>query len=111
MNRIKSLRLEHDMSQRALAAAVKCSQKSVDYWEKGLSEPTAGFICALADCFACSADYLLGREDDFGVVRIEGGLTEDERKLLHGFSALSKPRRQELLNYLEFILTQDGGMQ
>ena len=111
MIRIKILRLEHDMSQRDLAGRIGCSQKSIDYWEKGEADPSARFICALADCFACSADYLLGREDDFGVVRIEGGLTEEERELLHGFSALSKPRRQELLNYIEFILSQDGGTQ
>ena len=66
MNRIKTLRMENDMSQRTLAGKIGCSQKSVDYWEKGLSEPTAGFICALADCFSCSADYLLGLEDELG---------------------------------------------
>ena len=106
MNRIKSLRLEHDMSQRALAGKIGCSQKSVDYWEKGLSEPTAGFIGALADCFACTADYLLGREDDFGVVRIEGGLTDEERKLLQIFSSLPKSLRAELFNYAEFLSTR-----
>ncbi len=103
MNRIKSLRLEHDMSQRALAAKIGCSQKSIDYWEKGLSEPTAGFICALADCFACSTDYLLGREDDFGVVRIEGELSEREKELLRRFSSLAEPQREELFNYAEFL--------
>ncbi len=103
MNRIKILRLENDMSQRMLAGKIGCSQKSVDYWEKGYSEPTAGFICALADCFSCSADYLLGREDDFGVVRIDGRLTEEERKLLTIYGALTEPLRHELLNYAEFL--------
>ncbi len=106
MNRIKNLRLENDMSQRTLAGKIGCSQKSVDYWEKGLSEPTAGFICALADCFACSTDYLLGREDDFGIVRIEGRLTEDERKILSYYETLSEPYRRELLSYGEFLLTK-----
>ena len=107
MNRIKSLRLEHDMSQRALAAKIGCSQKSVDYWERGYSEPTAGFICALADCFACSADYLLGREDDFGVVRIEGGLTQEERRMLDLYDALPEARRKELLNYGKFLSAKE----
>ncbi len=106
MNRIKNLRLENEMSQRALAAKIGCSQKSVDYWEKGLSEPTSGFICALADHFACSTDYLLGREDDFGVVRIEGQLTEEERKLLAAYGVLCEPLRRELLNYAEYLLSK-----
>lgn len=102
-NRIKTLRLENNLSQRALAAAIGCSQKSVDFWEKGLSEPTAGFICALADCFSCSTDYLLGREDDFGVVRIEGGLTSEERKMLDLYATLPEPCRRELVSYAEFL--------
>lgn len=103
MNRIKTLRLENNLSQRDLAAKIGCSQKSVDGWEKDLSEPTAGFICALADCFACSADYLLGREDDFGVVRIEGGLTQEERRMLDLYDTLPEPYRKELLHYGKYL--------
>ena len=62
MLRIKSLRTKNNFSQRALAERIGSSQKAVDYWEKEKSEPTAKFICALADCFGCSADYLLGRD-------------------------------------------------
>ncbi len=51
MLRIKSLRTENNFSQRALAERIGSSQKAVDYWEKEKSEPTAKFICALADCF------------------------------------------------------------
>lgn len=99
MNRIKALRLEHDMSQRDLAARVGCSQKSVDYWEKGLSEPTAGFICALADCFSCTTDYLLGREDDFGTVRMEASPDGRFRKLLATAERLDEERRHELEDF------------
>lgn len=91
------------MSQRALAEKIGCSQKSVDGWEKEISEPTAGFICALADCFSCSTDYLLGREDDFGLVRIAGELTEGEKQLLNLYSALPEERREELLRFAGFL--------
>lgn len=106
MNRIKPLRLEHDMSQRDLAEKIGCSQKSVDYWEKGSSEPTAGFICALADCFSCSTDYLLGREDDFGLVRIAGELTAGEKQLLELYAALPEERRKELIRFAGFLRGQ-----
>lgn len=98
MNRIKLLRLEHGLSQRALALKVGCSQKAVDCWEKGLSEPTAGFICSLADCFSCTTDYLLGREDELGNVGIPpfvrswrlmefaGGLSDEQLSLLEEFA-------------------------
>ena len=91
MLRIKQLRLENDMSQRALAAKIKSSQKAVDLWEKGLTEPKAEIVIALADVFECSADYLLGREDEFGNVTVVREITENERKLL---SAYSKKKRE-----------------
>lgn len=106
MNRIRLLRTENEMSQRALAEKIGCSQKSVDGWEKESSEPTAGFICALADCFSCSTDYLLGREDDFGVVHIEGELSAGEKQLLELYSVLPEERRKELIRFAGFLREQ-----
>ena len=59
MVRIKQLRTERNMTQRAVADIIQSSQKAVDVWEKGISEPTSHFVVALADCFGCSTDYLL----------------------------------------------------
>ena len=108
-NRIKQLRLEHDMSQRDLSEKIGCSQKSIDYWEKGAAEPTARFICALADCFECSADYLLGREDDFGNVSVVRELTERERIILQLYGKLSVERQQAAFDYLEFLAGKEKG--
>ncbi len=102
-NRIKALRLEHDMSQRTLAGLIGCSQKSIEYWEKNLSEPTAGFICALADCFSCTTDYLLGREDDFGVVNINPELAGQYQDLLRIYTALPKEKQDFIYSLAVFI--------
>ena len=107
-NRIKVLRLENDLSQRALAEKIGCSQKSIDGWEKGLSEPTAGFICALADCFACSADYLLGREDDFGNINVSYGIPERQSELLRDYAALSENDQIVLREFVEFLLAKQS---
>lgn len=103
MLRIKTLRMENNLSQRSLALKIGSSQKSVDYWEKGVSEPTAGFLIALANCFGCSVDYLLGREDDFGNVNLDCDLTEAEKTLLKSFRGLSKQKREELLRFSDFL--------
>lgn len=102
-NRIKALRLEHDMSQRALASFIGCSQKSIEYWEKGISEPTSGFICALADCFACTTDYLLGREDEFGVVSVNPELSERYKDILRIYTALPKEKQDFLYDFAVFL--------
>ncbi len=61
--RIKELRTERGLSQQALARHIGVSQKAVDYWERGVNEPKASYVVLLADFFAVSADYLLGRVD------------------------------------------------
>ena len=61
MYRIKQLREERGWSQRALAAEIGANPKTVNFWERGASEPSAGFVMALADAFECTADYVLGR--------------------------------------------------
>ena len=38
-------------------------QKAIDYWERGVNQPKASYIVALADFFDVSLDYLLGRTD------------------------------------------------
>ena len=61
--RIKELRTEHSLSQHNLARQIGVSQKAIDYWERGVNEPKAGYIVLLCDYFGVSADYLLGREE------------------------------------------------
>ena len=61
--RIKELRKEKNISQQALADAIGVSQKAIDFWEKGINEPKACYIVALASFFNVSTDYLLGIED------------------------------------------------
>lgn len=60
--RLKELRTENDLSQASLAKAIGVSQKAIDYWERGVNEPKATYIIALAKYFGVSCDYLLGQE-------------------------------------------------
>lgn len=103
MNRIKALRTENKLSQRELAEKICSSQKSVDYWEKGVAEPTAKFVIALADSFGCSTDYLLGREDDFGNVNVESDLSADESSLLSIYRNIDADKRAALMYFARFL--------
>ncbi len=107
MLRIKQLRKEANLSQRDLAAAIKCSQKAIDLWEKGLTAPKADVITALANFFECSADYLLGREDDIGMVNVMRDLTERERQLLTLYSKLDKKQQDEFLSYGDYLISKN----
>lgn len=55
-SKIKELRQEKQLSQMQLAKMIGVSQKAIDYWERGINEPRASFICALVKVFDISYD-------------------------------------------------------
>lgn len=71
--RIKELREEHRLTQKELAEKIGVAQSNISRWEKEEMEPAAGFVIKLADYFAVSADYLLGRTDDLGNIVVQSG--------------------------------------
>ena len=58
-NRLKEARTERGLSQAALAKEIGASQKAIDYLERGINEPKATYIVALADFFGVTCDELL----------------------------------------------------
>lgn len=63
--RLKDARLlNHNMSQKDLAAKIGSSERSIIRWEKGETEPQRHVLVKLADALGVSTDYLMGRTDD-----------------------------------------------
>lgn len=106
MYRIKQLREELNISQRALATRIGASHKAVNFWETGKVEPSAKYVCALADVFECTCDYLLGREDDTGSVNVLRELTETEKQWLSLLSKLTKRQSEEAISYVSYLSTK-----
>ena len=63
--RLKELRAEKGISQEKLAKELQLSKAIICYWETDQSEPTAPNIVKVADRFGVTADYLLGRTDNY----------------------------------------------
>lgn len=105
--RVKALRRERGLSQGALAEKIKSSQKIIDYWETGTTEPKANFIVALADFFGCTTDYILGREDDMGNVNINSDLSEDEKFILETFRNSSAADRAVIYGLSKYLSQKD----
>lgn len=106
MYRIKQLREEKGISQRTLAKQIGASPKAVNFWESGKVEPSAKFICALADVFECTCDYLLGRTDDLGNVNVMRKLSEKEKLVLELFSKLNAKQSEETTDFMSFLLSR-----
>lgn len=59
--RVSQLLLANDKSQYWLARKINTSAQTISNYLNEKRQPSIGFVCAVADVFGCSVDYLLGR--------------------------------------------------
>ena len=62
--RLSSLRKEHGLSMKALGETIGVSDEAIRLMEKAKRSPSFEVLCALADLFDVSLDYLVGRSDE-----------------------------------------------
>ena len=61
--RLKMLRIERDLKQHDMALYLKLSDGGYRCYEQGRGFPDVPKLCALADFFDVSLDYLMGRSE------------------------------------------------
>ena len=61
--RIRELRENHDLTQAKIGAIIGVSQRTYAQYEVGDRMIPPEILCALADYYHVSVDYLLGRTD------------------------------------------------
>jgi len=66
---IKALRLDHDLTQTALAKQLYIAQSTYSQYERGVSEWTAPILLQLADFYNVSVDYLMDRTNQKAINR------------------------------------------
>ena len=101
--RLLELREERNLSQLDIADAINTSRTNIGRWEKGTNEPSSSALIALADYFECSIDYLLGREDDFGNVTVQGTAPQfsaEEIELVRIFKRLPADLQRRAAAYM-----------
>lgn len=59
--RIRALREDADLTQTQVGAAINVPQRSYAYYESGERMIPPLVLCALADFYGVSVDYILGR--------------------------------------------------
>lgn len=62
-NRIKELRIERGLLQRALAEKTGIKQANISRWEAGTVVPNVLDCWQLAEFFSTSIDYLVGKNE------------------------------------------------
>ena len=79
-SKIKILRENKGLSQKALADKLGITRSSVNAWEQDISVPSTQYIVELATLFDVSTDYLLNFKND-KAINIDG-LNDKEVKIV-----------------------------
>ena len=112
MNKIKNLREENGWTQLFLAEKMGISRQVLSNYENEINQPSPDVLIKFADMFQCSIDYLLGREDDFGVISLKNEktaeLTPDGEELLEIFNSLAKEYQTQILEYARYCASRTG---
>ena len=61
--RIRDLREDRDLTQAQVGRAINVPQRTYAYYESGQRMVPPHVLCALADFYQVSVDYILGRTD------------------------------------------------
>ena len=101
MNIFAKLRKEKGLTQTELAHKLNIRQTTISSWENNISLPDYPSLIKFAELFEVSTDYLLGREDDLGNVKIpdvSSVLSNDENDLLRFYRAMSDVEKRAIFD-------------
>ena len=76
------LRKRNAMTQKELAKKLSVHITTIKNWEGDNCYPDAKNICALADLFHVTTDFMLGREH-MEIISLEGLTVAERKQLLH----------------------------
>ena len=104
MKRLKELRKEKNILQKDVAKELNIKNTTYSNWEVGVSEPDIQSLKKLADFFGVSIDYLVGREEEDGVVIVSGNeLSKDESALIDKLRCLDPLNKELAYQYVDFL--------
>ena len=103
--RLKELRINKNLTQSELAKKIGCNQTAIGKYERKELEPNIETMIKLCEIFSCSIDYLIGREDDFGIIKTEKEieLSYKEQKILKVFNNLSEDEKDLIIENCEYF--------
>lgn len=105
--RLKELRSERGLSQEELAKKIGTSQRNISKYENEQLDLNTEIIKSICYYFQVSADYLLGRADDLGVVTIQSNapaLSAEEREVLDLFRKMTKGQKNRFIGFGEGLV-------
>lgn len=104
MMKIRELRKLAGITQEEAARHLQISRQVFANYENEINQPSPEMLCAIADFFGCTVDYLIGREEEDGVVIVSGNeLSKDEAALLDKLRCLDPLNKELAYQYVDFL--------
>ncbi len=100
VKRLETLLRERNLTIAELSLIVKIPSSTMYSWQNGV-HPTAEKLSKLADFFEVSTDYLLGRENEVGIIELKNGLTKIENDLITMFRKLDHDGQNKLFHIVQ----------
>lgn len=104
-NRLKSLRLRHNMTQQDVADSINVARTTITGYETKNRQPSHEKLNDLAELFNVSIDYLLDERDDDD--ESESSSFKDEhdvdQQVLTLYNRLSYASKEEALKYMYYL--------
>ncbi len=105
LSRFKGLISELNISLTDVSEKTNIPRSTLSSYVNRKSNPSVLQLCALADFFGCSIDYLSGRSDDFGNVTVSGEvLSQEEKDLVTCYRALDFDARNVIRIQLKALV-------
>ena len=103
-NNLRALRMSNSISQKELEKKLSIDFRALSRLETSVSEPNLEVLEKIADYFTCSVDYLLGREDESGLITIKNEYEKSELEKIN--EQLDSVHKSILLGYATALLQE-----
>ncbi len=108
--RIKDIREDHDMSQKQMAEILGVNRSTYSLWELGVNVIPLRFLCAYADYFNVSIDYVLSLTNDKNMKIIYSGLDlkilGNNMKMVRNLNNLSQENVADILKVTQACIVR-----
>ena len=108
----KNLRTSNGLTQDEMANILKISRSSIGMYEHAEREPSFEILESIADYFNVDIDYLIGRKETTEYIPVLGkkALTHSARAMefISLFNSLPEDKKDDLLRYAKFLLSEES---
>ena len=103
--RLAALRIEHGLSQTALAAQLGTTRNAILHYERAAKNPSADFVEKVAAFFSVSADVLLALNTR---TQRKPGPPSEWEKRFNAIKALPRDKQREIQNVVDALIAKAG---